>query len=250
MQNQITRAKARRQQGARAFGRMLRLWRLSNDWTQYIGEAWSKAAGFDCLSHGGLSPLEAGTVMHPRWGLFAHLAEMNRRLLRQDFTGVHGRQLLDKLKGAKPMIDDDGEILEEERLAGIHMGIRRVPAAYWVPEPSNEPLPAPELSIAEAAALCEAWRALVRDEALRRGQGLVASIDSMSQLVPANHFHLLQNVLVGGTYYSPDQLQALWSDDHWLPDSWVQTWIEGPKRLSPAGGGGGALGSNPDQAVN
>lgn len=235
MPSQITRANTRRQQGAKAFGRMIRRWRILNNWTQYTGQRWSEAAGFDFLSHGGLSPLEAGTVKHPRWILFGHFAEMNRRLAAQDFGGVHDRQLLDQLKGAQPMRDDDGGILEEEVLAGIHMGTRRVPAELWVPEPD----PAPALTDADAAALCETWRALVAEECARRGQRKVSCLNTLKSFVPAADLELFQDVVADQTTYTADQLQRLWSVDHWLPNTWIEAWTEAHQDLTPARGGGG-----------
>jgi len=234
MPTQNSRVKAHRQKASAAFGRMCRRWRELNGWSQYTAELWAQAAGMPYLSHGGLSPLETGKTPNPRWQLFYHFAEMNRRLAVGDFSGVKDRSLLDRLKDAKPMRDDDGELLEEERLAGIHMGVRKVPASLWVPEPLDAPL----LSDEDALALCETWRTLVRDECSRRGDRLMRCLDSLRSTVPSAHLLRLQDMVIGEITYTPEQLYELWEADHWLPATWIEAWIQGPKRLTPAGGGG------------
>ena len=243
MPTQSARAKANRQKAAEAFGRMIRRWRELNGWSQYVAEKWAEAAGFCSLSHSGLSPLETGKNPHPRGQMFAHFAEMNRRLAVQDFSGVKDQALKARLEGAQPMRDDNGALLEEEQLVGMHMGVRKIPAYLWVSEPAAPPL----LSEEEALALCEIWRSLVREECSRRGDRLIRCIDSLDEAAPATHLLLLQDVLIGETTYTPKQLQQLWDGAQWLPQQWLESWITGPKRLMPAGGGG--VSSNCDQLV-
>ena len=235
MPTQSSRVKAHRSKAAYAFGRMCRRWRERNGWSQYTAELWAQAAGMPYLSHGGLSPLETGKTPNPRWQLFYHFAEMNRRLAIKDFSGVKDRTLLERLENAEPMRDDDGLLLEEEQLVGIHMGVRKVPTRYWVPEPLDTPV----LTEEAAGALCEIWRTLVRDECTRRGARLIRCLDSLREAVPSAQLLQLQDVLIGETTYTPEQLYELWDDDHWLPQAWINQWInQGPKRLTPAGGGG------------
>ena len=226
--------KQRRKEARQAFGRMIRRWRELNGWSQYVGEAWAKAADFDLLSHAGLSALETAQVQNPQPATFAHFAEMNRRLLVQDFTGVKKHELLALLHEARPMVDDDGQLLEQEQLYGIHSGIRRVPAAYWVPPDSD----APTITEADAHQHCTTWRQLVRDEATRREAGLVRCLSDLGELVPAQHREQLQDVLVGASDYTPAQLLQLWNGKDLLPQVWVEIWIAGPHPLPPSGGGG------------
>ena len=233
MPTQSARAKAHRQKAAEAFGRMIRRWRELNGWSQYVAEKWAEAAGFCSLSHSGLSPLETGKNPHPRGQMFAHFAEMNRRLAAQDFSGVKDQALKARLEGAQPMRDDNGVLLEEEQLVGMHMGVRKIPAYLWVSEPAAPPL----LSEEEALALCEIWRSLVREECSRRGDRLIRCIDSLGEAAPATHLLLLQDVLIGESTYTPEQLQQLWDGSQWLPQQWLESWIAGPKQLTPAGGG-------------
>ena len=233
MASQSSRVKAHRSKAAWAFGRMCRRWRELNKWSQYTAELWAQAADIPYLSHGGLSPLETGRTPNPRWQLFHHFAEMNRRLAARDFSGVKNHELLQRLQDAEPMRDDDGLLLEEEQLVGIHMGVRKVPTRYWVPEP----LTAPTLSEEAALALCEAWRELVRDECTRRGARLIRCLDSLREAVPSAQLLQFQDVMIGEHTYSPEELYEFWSDDHWLPQAWINRWVQGPKRLAPAGGG-------------
>ena len=242
--SQNSNVKARQKLARESFGRMLRRWRDSNGWSQYTGEAWAKAADFSPMSHGGLSPLENGLTKTPQFATFAHFAEMNRRLQVQDFTGVKDHELLSKLTEARPMLDDDGQLLEEERLFGMHSGTRKIPAAYWVP-PENG---APELTDADAVQLCKTWRQLVRDEAARRGFGLVRCLGELGNLVPAQHRDQLQDVLAGASNYSAAELLQLWNGKELLPQAWVEVWLAGPKALAPAPAGGGGS-SEPDQLL-
>lgn len=244
MPSQSSSVKQRQKLAREAFGRMLRKWRESNGWSQYTGEAWAKACDFSPMSHGGLSPLECGQTKTPQFQTFGHLAEINRRLRIQDFTGVKSHDLLAKLAEARPMLDDDGVLLEEEQLFGMHSGTRKIPAAYWVPPESN----APELTDADAVQLCKAWRQLVRDEAARRGLGLVRCLGELGDLVPAQHCDQLQDVLAGASNYSAAELLQLWNGEELLPQVWLEIWLAGPKALAPAPAGGGGS-SKPDQAL-
>ena len=237
MPSQSSNVKARRKLAREAFGRMLRRWRELNGWSQYTGEAWAKAAEFSSISHAGLSPLENGQTATPQFATFAHFAEMNRRLQAQDFTGVKRHDLLSKLTEARPMVDDDGALIEEEQLFGMHGGIRRIPAAYWVPPQTS----APEITDADAERLCEIWRQLVRAEATRRGFGLVRCLGELGDLVPAQHRDQLQDVLAGASNYSAAELLRLWNGKELLPQAWIEAWLAGPKALAPAPVGGGLV---------
>lgn len=226
--------KAARKQAREAFGRMIRKWREGNGWSQYTGEAWAKAAEFDPMSHSGLSPLESGATKSPSPATFGHFAEMNRRLRAQDFSGVKDHGLLAQLSEARPMLDDDGELLEEERLYGIHTGVRRVPAAYWVPPQSD----VPELADTDALQLCKEWRRLVRAEAARRGSGLVGCLSDLGELVPDQHRVLLLDVLVGASNYGAHELTRLWDGCEFLPQAWLNSWLAKPGPDATLAGGG------------
>ena len=233
MPSQASTYKAACRIAAEGFGRMLRRWRELNGWSQYTMEAWAKAAGFTRLSHGGMSPLELGKIQHPQWATFNHLAEVNRRLVAKKFDGVKRHELRAQLEEARPMVDDAGQLLEEEQLFGTFYGLRRIPAAYWVPAS----LESPALSEAEALRLCESWRDLVAAERSHRGVGLLAAMEQLGDLAPDDQRVQFQNVLCGDATYSPEQLQALWDGSAWLPATWVAGWLAGPKLLAPAGGG-------------
>ena len=215
-----------------AFGRMIRRWRELNGWSQYTGEAWAKAAGFDMLSHSGLSPLENGLTATPQWTTFGHFAEMNRRLACQNFTGVKRHELLAALSEARPMVGDDGVLLQEEELFGCHAGTRRIPAAYWVPPATD----APRVTDEDAALLCENWRQLVRDEAARRKMRLVRCLSELDRLVPKGQSEQFQDVLIGSSNYSAAELAQMWNGYELLPQSWIEAWLAGPKALAPSGG--------------
>ena len=239
MPSQNSNVKARQKLAREAFGRMLRRWREQNGWSQYTGEAWAKAADFSPISHGGLSPLENGLTKTPQFATFAHFAEMNRRLRAQDFTGVKDQNLLSLLTEARPMLDDDGELLEEERLYGMHVGTRKIPAAFWVPPQDG----APNLTDADAAELCETWRQLLRDEATRRGHRLPRCLAELDELVPPQHSEHLQDVLIGTGDYTAAELLQLWNGNELLPQTWLEIWVAGPKGLAPAPARGGGLAS-------
>ena len=55
-QTYVDRQAAAREQ----FGRMLRLWRERNGWTQYTVERWGREAGFRTVSSGNISMVEQG----------------------------------------------------------------------------------------------------------------------------------------------------------------------------------------------
>lgn len=94
---------------AARFGRFLVIWRHRNGWSQYELPKWSDSAGFIGPAIGTVSQLERGRVTTPTMSLFAGLAEANRRLAEQDFSGVTSRKLLDRLKAGVAVVDRAGE---------------------------------------------------------------------------------------------------------------------------------------------
>lgn len=121
---------AEHQRHVARFGRLLRQWRERNGWTQYTAYKWAKEAGFTAMAYSTLSVMENGKAPKPRPETFFALAELNRRLAAQDWTGLHTRELRDQVQHGFPLLSDDGKPWGPMEFWGCHVGLIPVPSAF------------------------------------------------------------------------------------------------------------------------
>jgi transcriptional regulator with XRE-family HTH domain len=212
---------ARQADARRAFGRMLRQWRERNGWTQYTVADWGKEAGFPAISYGNLSVIEQGKAGELRRPAFFQLAEANRRIAEQDWGRLKSQILKDKLKGASPIVDDDGSLWRPIELWSCYVGLRPVPTAYAVkPRPQS-----PSVAAKEAKELSRSWREQLSSAVEASGQDPLEAIQAIARQAPAAQRKQLRTVLTSFGDYTPEDLQELW-DDEWLPERWIRSWKE------------------------
>jgi transcriptional regulator with XRE-family HTH domain len=202
------------------FGRMLRRWREMNHWTQYTAYKWAKEAGFEVMAPSTLSVFENGKAPKPRPESFFALAEINRRLAAQDFSGVRTRALKDLISQAQPLVDDEGQLWGPAEFWSCHLGLLPVPAAYQLPALPEQP----RLDAAEAARLSEQWRSQLVHTAKQHGIGVMEALSSAAKAAPTGQRPAFQAVLAGFEVYTPEQLQGLWDGETWLPQRWLEAW--------------------------
>ena len=202
------------------FGRMLRRWREMNHWTQYTAYKWAKEAGFEVMAPSTLSVFENGKAPKPRPESFFALAEINRRLAAQDFSGVRTRALKDLISQAQPLVDDEGQLWGPAEFWSCHLGLLPVPAAYQLPALPEQP----RLDAAEAARLSEQWRTQLVHTAKQHGIGVMEALSSAAKAAPTGQRPAFQAVLAGFEVYTPEQLQGLWDGETWLPQRWLEAW--------------------------
>jgi transcriptional regulator with XRE-family HTH domain len=220
---------ARQAEARLAFGRMLRLWRERNGWTQYTVADWGKEAGFPAISYGNLSAIEQGKAGELRRPAFFQLAEVNRRIAEQSWGRLKSQALKDKLKGATAIVDDDGSLWGPIELWSCYVGLRPVPTAFQ-PKPRPE---APPVALQEARALSQTWRELVSSAVDERDLDAFEAVQEIARQAPLPLRKQLRTVLTSFGDYEPEQLKELW-DGEWLPERWIQNWLE--NQPSPAGG--------------
>ena len=203
------------------FGAMLRRWRLINGWTQYTAANWAKEAGLSAICHSGLSELERGLTKNPRVGLFLSLASLNALIHAQDWSGVHSRKLLDQLKTAKAITDDDGKPWGPEQFWSCRAGLLAPPD--WLATPAHHP--APELSAEQAEQLCISWATAARRIARQTGAGR-RGLDLLRQMAPAADRREWADVLDEQLIWLPEDLAQRWDPgaSEWKPALWLQAW--------------------------
>jgi hypothetical protein len=231
---------ARQAEARLAFGRMLRLWRERNGWTQYTVADWGKEAGFPAISYGNLSAIEQGKAGELRRPAFFQLAEVNRRIAEQSWGRLKSQALKDKLKGATAIVDDDGTLWGPIELWSCYVGLRPVPTAFQ-PKPRPE---APSVALQEARALSAAWRELVSSAVDERDLDAFEAVQEIARQAPLPLRKQLRTVLTSFGDYEPEQLKELW-DGEWLPERWIRAWLE---NLSPAAGEAQPVASQPEAA--
>ena len=75
------------------FGRMLRLWRERNGWTQYTAERWGREAGFRTVSSGNISMVEQGKAGDLRAQAHFQLGDVNRRIAEKDWGPLKSQEI-------------------------------------------------------------------------------------------------------------------------------------------------------------
>ena len=212
-----------RQAAAREdFGRMLRLWRERNGWTQYTVERWGREAGFRTVSSGNISMVEQGKAGDLRAQAHFQLADVNRRIAEHDWGPVNSQEIRQALAEATAIRGDDGQIWGPTEFWSSYVGLLPVPQAYRRPE--GEPLP--QLSAELAAALSGQWRQQFSQESSRRGLDPIESLQGVARQAPAAQRKALRAVLACFRDYEAGDLAELWEGE-WLPERWIRLWSEG-----------------------
>jgi transcriptional regulator with XRE-family HTH domain len=240
MAESFAQIEARQAEARLAFGRMLRLWRERNGWTQYTVADWGKEAGFSAISYGNLSAIEQGKAGELRRPAFFQLAEVNRRIAEQSWGRLKTQALKDKLKGATAIVDDDGTLWGPIELWSCYVGLRPVPTAFQ-PKPRPE---APAVALQEARALSQTWRELVSSAVNERDLDAFEAVQEIARQAPLPLRKQLRTVLTSFGDYEPEQLKELW-DGEWLPERWIQSWLE---TLPPAAGTAEPVGGQAEPA--
>lgn len=229
--------RAQQADAAIQFGKMLRRWRVANNWTQYTAKRWAEEAGHPSISHSGLSELEQAKTRAPRAGVFLSLAELNERVANADFSGVRSRDLLDQLKGSIPIAHEDGRPWGPADFWECHCGLRAAPA--YLSTPAEHPCP--KLTNEQAAELCGSWAAQARQLVATRG-GKPADLMRVGASAPARFRDAWASVALGLATWSPHELAEVWDpqENEWRPAAWLAKWADSlPRPLSGGGGGGG-----------
>jgi transcriptional regulator with XRE-family HTH domain len=211
------------------FGRMLRLWRERNGWTQYTAERWSREAGFRTVSSGNISMVEQGKAGDLRAQAHFQLADVNRRIAEKDWGTVKSQEIRQALAEATPIRGDDGQVWGPTEFWSCYVGLLPVPEAYRRQE--SEPMP--ELGADQAAELSAQWRQQFTQEASRRGLDPIETLQGVARQAPAAQRKTLRAVLASFRDYEADELTELWEGE-WLPERWIRLWSEG---LEPAASG-------------
>lgn len=218
-----------KQEAAREhFGRMLRLWRERNGWTQYTAERWGKEAGFRTVSSGNISMVEQGKAGDLRAQAHFQLADVNRRLAEKDWGRVRSQEIKQSLEQARPIVGDDGQLWGPAEFWSCYVGLLPVPAAYRKPELK----PMPEASELLARDLSAEWRRQMTEQVAGRGLDPIETLQGVARQAPQAHRKNLRSVLAAFRDYEAEELGELW-DGQWLPERWIHNWSEG---LGQAGG--------------
>ncbi len=212
-----------------AFGRMLRLWRERNGWTQYTVADWGKEAGFPAISYGNLSAIEQGKAGELRRPAFFQIAEASQRLHEGNYGTIRTKELRDKIKAGRPLLGDDGQPWGPKDLWACYVGLQDVPEAYKV-QPRPEP---PALGAKEARELSRRWREWVGQAIDAHELDPFQALQAIARLAPVAHRKQLRKVLTSFGDYSPADLRELWDGD-WLPQQWIQSWLDGLSGTSAA----------------
>ncbi len=212
------------QDRARRFGQLLIAWRKRCGYAQADIPKWADICGFVGPAIGTVSQLERGRVTTPTMGLFAGLAEVNRRLAEQDWSGLTKRQMIDRISAGVPILSASGRPWGFHEFVNAFHLPHLVDGELW--ESITAAAPAPVLTDEELdrvnRTLQQGYRALVRG-----GQSPSAALQMASRLAPPGERPAYERAL-GVFGYEREELQPLWDGQagEWAPLVWWQQLME------------------------
>ena len=114
------------------FAQTLRCWFRSNGWPQAITDCWAKDPGIQAPSGPWASQI-CGAMkadFHPRVEFFMAMARFNQYVADQDLKSITTSKLRDRLKGAKPLTTDAGQLYGAPEFFSLFTGLLKPPAAF------------------------------------------------------------------------------------------------------------------------
>ena len=114
------------------FALTLKRWFKSNGWPQAITDTWAKDPGTEAPSGPWASQI-CGAMkgdFHPRVEFFLAMARFNQYVADQDLKSITASKLRDRLKGARPLINDDGKLFGATDFFGLFTGLMLPPLEF------------------------------------------------------------------------------------------------------------------------
>lgn len=134
-----------------SFGLLIKIWFARNNWPQDVPHKLS-----EFMTTGGPWNSQISTAigakLDPKVGFFLACGEFNEVVAKQRFTGVTNQRLVVMLKGATPILNDDGTVFNASNFFDLFTGRIAIPLDFQIPD-------LPELSDVEAHEICEQMRA-------------------------------------------------------------------------------------------
>ena len=192
-----------------AFALTLKRWFNSNGWPQKITDDWAKDEGV--LAPNGpwasqiCSALKAD--FHPRVEFFIALARFNQFVADQDLRSIQGSKLRDRLKEAKPLVDDAGNLYGATEFFALFAGLAEPPQQFASSgAPTQEELDA---MVQKNQTLFRQW---ALDEMMNRSEAweiLKTQLNKDDRVEP-EHLPVIQEKLAGLARMTPGDVPKGW----------------------------------------
>lgn len=118
------------------FGKFLRNWRKSNDWSVTTAQDWAKACPALIpwalrVAGGQWGNLENGKVMQPQPSTFIQLGVLNECLAQKERGTIRDKLLRERVQQARPVLNADGRPWGAEDWFACYIGKLEGPADLW-----------------------------------------------------------------------------------------------------------------------
>ena len=118
------------------FGKFLRNWRKSNDWSVTTAQDWAKACPALIpwalrVAGGQWGNLENGKVMQPQPSTFIQLGVLNECLAQKERGTIRDKLLRERVQQARPVLHADGRPWGAEDWFACYIGKLEGPADLW-----------------------------------------------------------------------------------------------------------------------
>ena len=188
-----------------AFGRVIRLWFRSNGWAQDVPHKFAKIVGTAGPWNSQVSTVMSGKL-DPKPAFFVALGAFNDAVARQAFPGITDRKLLDALKGAEPLCDDDGRPCTAPDFFALFTGLQPLPKRY---------ASARTITPEDAKAISQGHQEAFAQFASIHGISPKQAWDDLRfhcDGVPSPQLSKLRDVLTGWDTWTPDDLETMEED--------------------------------------
>jgi hypothetical protein len=118
------------------FGKFLRNWRKSNDWSVTTAQDWAKACPAQIpwamrVAGGQWGNLENGKVMQPQPSTFIQLGVLNECLAQKERGTIRDKLLRERVQQGRPVLHGDGRPWGAEDWFACYIGKLEGPADLW-----------------------------------------------------------------------------------------------------------------------
>lgn len=182
------------------FGKFLRNWRRSNDWSVTTAQDWAKACPALIpwplrVAGGQWGNLENGKVHQPQPSTFIQLGVLNECLALEDRGPIKDRTLRDRVQRAQPVRHPDGRLWGAEDWFACYIGKLEGPPDLW---PRQEEIDAET----ETKQLRSLFERAVEHAGLRPVSAAIQVLRGAGDL-PMEQVQAIENALFAGERLAP-----------------------------------------------
>lgn len=193
------------------FGRFIKAWMHSGNWSTKTAMEWAKAAGLPQLSNNTVSFIWAGTQPKTSPKFFTTIGYLNQRLAAQDYGPITNRGLRDRVASLEPVRHANGTPWTAVDFFACYIGQLDPPPVFDTGPPEKAKLLSKEVAQRISSHKRDLFESHAKAMGLTMAQAWEQLKNHCDQLTPEQRDALLQ-VLSGWRSWTPEELEELKTD--------------------------------------